>query len=173
MAIPQRNLSSTWEFVASALQIIDVDGSHIVNGASPNSGTAKRDRERSLKFAKPSNIAQFVVLDEKNIDELSLANARSMLGYRFKNGSNGARRIRDQVRTSLSAVFCSSASSRSRLSSAIVALASALEGLRRPLTFGALGRLSVAAFRRRVLIGLPPALERRRIASPMAQDKAS
>jgi hypothetical protein len=48
----------------------------------------------------------------------------------------------------------------------------ALEGLRRPPTFCALGRLSVAAFRRRVLIGLPPALERRRIASPKAQDKA-
>ena len=35
------------------------------------------------------------------------------------------------------------------------------------------GRLGAAAFRRRALIGFPPALERRRIASPMAQDKAS
>jgi hypothetical protein len=48
-----------------------------------------------------------------------------------------------------------------------------LEGLRRPLTLGASERLNVAAFRRRALIGLSPALERRRIASPKAQDKAS
>ena len=81
MAIPQCNLSSTWELVASALQIIDVDGLHIVYGASPNRGTAERDRERSLKFAEPSNIAQFVVLDEKNIDELSLANASGVCGH--------------------------------------------------------------------------------------------
>jgi hypothetical protein len=77
------------------------------------------------------------------------------------------------LRTSEAAESCSKASSRSRLSSAFSVLVLALEGLRRPLTFGALGRLSVAAFRRRVLIGLPPALERRRIATPMAQDKAS
>jgi hypothetical protein len=75
--------------------------------------------------------------------------------------------------TSAVAFCCSNASSRSRLSSAIFVLVLALEGLRRPLTFGALGRSSVAALRRRVLIGLPPALKRRRIASPMAQDKAS
>jgi hypothetical protein len=35
-------------------------------------------------------------------------------------------------------------------------------------TFGALGRFSAAAFRRRVLGDLPPALERRCIATPMA-----
>jgi hypothetical protein len=55
----------------------------------------------------------------------------------------------------------------------MLALVLAPEGLRRPLAFGALARLSVAAFRRRALIGLQPALERRRIASPMAKDKAS
>jgi hypothetical protein len=78
------------------------------------------------------------------------------------------------------AFCCSNASSRSRLSSAffvlmlvlVLVLVLVLEGLRRP-RFGALGRFSVAAFRRRALIGLPPALERRRIASPMAQDRAS
>jgi len=77
------------------------------------------------------------------------------------------------LNTSEVALCCSNASSRSRLSSAIVVLSLVLEGLRRPLTLGALKRLGVAAFRRRVLIGLPPALERRRIASPKAQDKAS
>jgi hypothetical protein len=35
-----------------------------------------------------------------------------------------------------------------------------------------LRRFSVIAFRRRVLIGSPPALERRLIASPCAKDKA-
>jgi hypothetical protein len=69
--------------------------------------------------------------------------------------------------------FClSNASSRSRFNSAFFVLALVPEALRRPRTSGALGRFSVAALRRRVLIGLPPALERRRIASPMAQDKA-
>ena len=54
----------------------------------------------------------------------------------------------------------------------VLVLVLVLEGLRRALTFGALARFSDAAFRRRALIGLPPALERRRIASPKAQDKA-
>jgi hypothetical protein len=74
--------------------------------------------------------------------------------------------------TSALAFCCSNASSRSRLSSAFFVLALVLEGLRRPLPC-ALGRLSFAAFRRRLLIVLLPALERRRITSPMAQDKAS
>ena len=81
------------------------------------------------------------------------------------------------LRTSEAAESCSNAaSSRSRSSSAIFVLevvALVLEGLRRPLTSGAPERLSVVAFGRRALVGLPPALERRRIASPMAQDKAS
>jgi hypothetical protein len=39
--------------------------------------------------------------------------------------------------------------------------------------FGALPRFRAAVLRRRVLTGSPPALERRLIASPEAQDKAS
>src|SRR5580700_6377038 len=74
------------------------------------------------------------------------------------------------LRTSEAAESCSIVSSRSRLSSAIFVSALVLDVLRRPPTFGALGRCNVAAFRRRVLVGLPPALERRRIASPKAQD---
>jgi hypothetical protein len=77
------------------------------------------------------------------------------------------------LRISEAAENCSNASSRSRVSSAIFVSAFVLAGLRRPLTLGALERLSVVAFRRRAAIGLPPALERRRIASPKAQDKAS
>jgi hypothetical protein len=76
------------------------------------------------------------------------------------------------LRTSEAAESCSNASSRSRLSEAIVVPALVLEALRRPLTFGALKRCGVAAFRRRALIAFPPTLVRRRIASPMAQDKA-
>src|ERR1700733_12544809 len=47
------------------------------------------------------------------------------------------------------AACCSNASSRSRLSSAIVASALVLDGLRRPLTFGALGRFDLVVVRRR------------------------
>ena len=53
------------------------------------------------------------------------------------------------LRTSEAAESCSDASSRSRLSNAIVVLALVLEVLRRPLTFGALGRLVFVAVRRR------------------------
>jgi hypothetical protein len=49
----------------------------------------------------------------------------------------------------------------------------AAEGLRRRTAFGASRRFSVTVLRRRVLTGSPPALERRLIAFPKGQDKAS
>ena len=51
--------------------------------------------------------------------------------------------------TSAVAFCCSSNSSRSRLSSVFFVLALVLEGLRRPLTFGALGRFAFVVVRRR------------------------
>ena len=63
------------------------------------------------------------------------------------------------------AVCLLNASSRSRVSSATCLCRLAAEELRRRTAFGALPRFSVIAFRR-VLIGSPPALERRLIGSP-------
>jgi hypothetical protein len=54
--------------------------------------------------------------------------------------------------TSAVACCCSSASSRSRLSSAIVVSALAIEGLRRPPTFGALRRFVLVVVRRRIFM---------------------
>jgi hypothetical protein len=70
------------------------------------------------------------------------------------------------------AVRCSSASSRSRVSRA-TSVSWPAGGLRRTAAFGALLRFRAAVLRRRVLTGSPPALERRLIASPETQDKAS
>ena len=47
-----------------------------------------------------------------------------------------------------------------------------VEGFRGRTASGNLRRLNATVFRRRVLAGLPPALERRLIAFPKAQDKA-
>jgi hypothetical protein len=62
------------------------------------------------------------------------------------------------------AACCSSASSRSRVSRATSVCWPTLEGPLRRTAFGAVRRFTVAAFRRRVLTGSPPALERRLIA---------
>jgi len=67
--------------------------------------------------------------------------------------------------TSAVAVRCSSASFSSRVSRATFVSEPAADELRRRAVFGPLRR-SVAAFRRRVLAGSPPALERRLIGSP-------
>src|SRR5262245_29516484 len=75
------------------------------------------------------------------------------------------------LRTSTVAACCSSASSCSRVRRAtFVSLPVERERRPRP-AFGALRRVNV--LRRCVLAALPPALSRRRIASPEAQDKAS
>ena len=64
------------------------------------------------------------------------------------------------------AVCCSNASFSSRVSRAtFVSWLAAEEELRRRADSGALRRFTVTAFRRRALTGLPPALERRLIAS--------
>ena len=70
--------------------------------------------------------------------------------------------------TSDVAVCCSSASFSLRSSSSIFSLASAAGGLRP--TFSALRCFNV--LRRCVFAALPPALSRRLIASPEAQDRA-
>ena len=78
------------------------------------------------------------------------------------------------LRTSAVAVRCSSASCSSRVSRATsVSGLAAEEPLWRGV-FGVLRRFSVTVLRRLVLAASPPpALERRLIASPEAQDKAS
>ena len=68
--------------------------------------------------------------------------------------------------TSDVAVCCSNASFSSRVSRATSVSWLAAEGLRRDAAFSALRRFSFTALRRRVLTGLPPALERRLTASP-------
>src|SRR5262249_49914458 len=74
--------------------------------------------------------------------------------------------------TSAAALCCSRASSRSRVSRATSVSCPATEALRAPADSGALRRFDVTALGRRDLAGLPPALERRLIAFPKAQDKA-
>src|SRR6516162_1171443 len=78
--------------------------------------------------------------------------------------SAGDRRI--MLSTSLVAVCCSSASSRSRASRAIFALSPATDELRLCVTFRAMRLLRAAAFGACALGDLPPALDRRRIAAP-------
>src|SRR6516164_1010523 len=86
-------------------------------------------------------------------------------------------RLLDEVetkrRTSLIAVFSSSASSSSRLSRATTVSWPATETPRLRIAFGALRCFSLVVLRRCNLADLPPALERRLIAFPKAQDKAS
>jgi hypothetical protein len=74
--------------------------------------------------------------------------------------------------TSAVAFCCSSASSRSRLNSATFLFRSAADDSRWCATFGAVRRFGVAAFWRRDLTDAEPALERRRMAHPKAQDYA-
>jgi hypothetical protein len=73
-------------------------------------------------------------------------------------------------KTSDVAVCCSSASSRSRMSSAIVSVVSTTEELRRRATFAELRRFNILW--RRVFVALP-ALSRRLITAPEAQDEPS
>src|SRR6202040_1815950 len=68
-------------------------------------------------------------------------------------------------------VCCSTASFSSRASRATFVSWPVGEELRRRTVFGAMPRFSVIAFRRRVLIGSPPAPERRLIGSPSARDE--
>ena len=59
--------------------------------------------------------------------------------------------------TSAVAFCCSSNSSRSRVSNAFFVLTLVQEGLRRPLTFGALERFAFVVVRRRFFMALLPA----------------
>jgi len=80
--------------------------------------------------------------------------------------------VETKRRTSLIAVFSSSASSRSRVSRATVDFSPSAEEVRLRADFNALGRFSLTALWRCDLARSPPALERRLIAFPKAQDKA-
>ncbi len=75
------------------------------------------------------------------------------------------------LRISETAESCSNDSSRSRVSSTTFLSWLTADELRRRTAFGALRRFSVTVLRRRALTGLRPALERRLIAPPEAQDK--
>ena len=72
--------------------------------------------------------------------------------------------------TSEVAVCCSSASSRSRVSRATCLWRLAAEEVRRRVACGPLRRFSVTVLRRRALMGLPPVLMRRLIASPRLEN---
>src|SRR6516164_8472765 len=91
----------------------------------------------------------------------------------WKIGFNSPGDVLMMRNTSADAVSRSSASSRSRLNSATFASLPATEELRRCTDFDALRRLGVVVLRRCNFADLPPALERRLIAFPKAQDKAS
>ena len=106
-----------------------------------------------------------------DIDNLCLANAGGVLGYQVKHRLHVTRRIGD---------YAENVADRRLLLQRLVPFAddprelcfvSGIGGRRRT-AFGALPPFSVIAFRRRALIGSPPALERRLIASPCAKDKA-
>jgi hypothetical protein len=71
------------------------------------------------------------------------------------------------------AFCCSSASSRSRVSRASFVSSRATDEMRGRLAFGVVPLLRAAAFGLCALGDLPPALDRRRIWRPSAQDKAS
>src|SRR6516164_2117297 len=75
--------------------------------------------------------------------------------------------------TSAVAFSRSSASSRSRVSRATLVSSQAPDELRERTVFGAMRLLRAAAFGACALGDLPPALDRRRICRPSAQDKAS
>ena len=90
----------------------------------------------------------------------------------WKIGFNSPGDVLMMRNTSAEAFSRSSASSRSRLNSATFASLPATEELRRRTAFGALRRFSVVVLRRCDSVDLPPALERRLIAFPKAQDKA-
>ena len=97
MTVPARNFSPASELVTRVLHIVDADGSHVANGSPRYSGTIQRKHQRALQLAKPSNVAQIVVLDQNDIDELSLTNLCSLFSYRSENSTNIARRVRDQA----------------------------------------------------------------------------
>ena len=88
-------------------------------------------------------------------------------------GCTSAGEVRITRRISAVAFCCSSASLSSCVRRSSCSWKTATEELRPCTDFVALRRFSVTVLRRRVLTGSPPALERRLIAFPKAQDKAS
>ena len=110
--------------------------------------------------------AKFVAFAEPKIAKFGLADARCILQDRLENWLQVSGRRADDTQN----FRCGRL-----LLQGLVPLAGkprdlcswpAAEELRRRATFGALLRFSVIALRRRVLIGSPPALERRLIGSP-------
>src|SRR6516165_6203892 len=83
-------------------------------------------------------------------------------------GRTSAGEVRIARRISAVAFCCSRASSRSWVRHAI----SVSRPVARPRTLGALRRFCTTSLRCRAFVGSPPALERRLIAFPKAQDKA-
>jgi len=110
---------------------------------------------------------------EVEVAELGLAEARCIRQNGVEYRRKFALRTRAMVRSASEvALCCSSASSRSRLSSATCSLTPAAGDRRWRVDFGAVRSFGVAAFRRRDLTDAEPALERRRIGHPKAQDYA-
>ena len=76
------------------------------------------------------------------------------------------------LKTSAVAVSCCRDSFSSFVSRATFVSSRAADALRERTAFGAMRLLRTAVFRRCALVGSPPALDRRRMCRPSAQDKA-
>ena len=117
------------------------------------------------------NEMQDLAVPAKDIAKLGVADAGGILQHGCKHRLKIAGELLITWSTSDVAVCCSSASFSSRVSRATSVSWLAGEELRRDAAFSASRGFSFAALRRRVLAGLPPALERRLTASPLGSGR--
>ena len=154
----------------SVLQVGDLDRLQIADRAASHRAAVQRHRfcaRQSPELAERRGKPEHVVIGRSRYRQTCLANTGRVLGLPSSStGCTSLGELEMTRRMSPIAVCCSSASSRSRVSSAIFLSLSPTDDGRLRMTFGALRRFSVAALRRRVLTGSPPGLERLLTASP-------
>src|SRR6185312_13207703 len=86
------------ELVTGVLHVGDVDRLQIADGAAGHRGAAQRHRffpRHPPELAERRGHPEHLVIDDEDIDNLRLANAGGVLGYRVKHRLHVTRRIGD------------------------------------------------------------------------------
>ena len=98
MSEPDRKFPPEGELVAGVLRVCDLDRLQIADGAAGHRGAVQRHRfsnGQPPELAERRDHPEHLVIDDGDIDNLCLANAGGVLGYRVKYRLHVARRIRD------------------------------------------------------------------------------
>ena len=175
MSLPLRHGASFGKFLGLRLEIKYVDRPPLENGAACNTPT--RARETNADFSRNrtpvGGRTQVLPVELENRHVVCFAEARRTPDDNLQHGLEFGRRSADDFENLRCRRPLFQRLVSSRVSRATSVSWPAADELRRRTAFGALRRFRATVLRRRVLTGSPPALERRLIAFPSAQDEAS